>query len=67
MPDAAGASAKSVKKEYTMMNKILNTVNAPAAIGPYSQGVQCGNMVLCPASCPLCPLPARCWRAPWVK
>lgn len=27
------------------MNKILNTPNAPAAIGPYSQGVQCGNMV----------------------
>lgn len=27
------------------MNKILNTPNAPAAIGPYSQGVQCGNLV----------------------
>ena len=27
------------------MNKILNTANAPAAIGPYSQGVQCCNMV----------------------
>lgn len=27
------------------MNKILSTKNAPAAIGPYSQGVQAGNTV----------------------
>lgn len=27
------------------MNKVLATSNAPAAIGPYSQGIQAGNMV----------------------
>ena len=37
------------------MNKILNTVNAPAAIGPYSQGVQCGNMVFVSGQLPFVP------------
>ena len=37
------------------MNKILNTVNAPAAIGPYSQGVQCGNMVFVAGQLPFVP------------
>ena len=27
------------------MNKVLATKNAPAAIGPYSQGIQAGSMV----------------------
>ena len=27
------------------MNKVLATKNAPAAIGPYSQGIQAGNLV----------------------
>ena len=38
-----------------MMNKILNTVNAPAAIGPYSQGVQCCNMVFVSGQLPFVP------------
>ena len=37
------------------MNKILNTVNAPAAIGPYSQGVQCGNMIFVSGKLPFVP------------
>ena len=37
------------------MNKILNTVNAPAAIGPYSQDVQCGNMVFVSGQLPFVP------------
>ena len=37
------------------MNKILNTVNAPAAIGPYSQGVQCCNMVVVSGQLPFVP------------
>ena len=37
------------------MNKILNTVNAPAAIGHYSQGVQCGNMVFVSGQRPFVP------------
>lgn len=28
-----------------MMNQVLHTQNAPAAIGPYSQGIQAGNTV----------------------
>lgn len=27
------------------MNKTISTINAPAAIGPYSQAVQAGNML----------------------
>ena len=37
------------------MNKILNTGNAPAAIGPYSQGVQCCNMVFVSGQLPFVP------------
>lgn len=37
------------------MNKILNTPKAPAAIGPYSQGVQCGNMVFVSGQLPFVP------------
>ena len=37
------------------MNKILNTTNAPAAIGPYSQGVQCCSMVFVSGQLPFVP------------
>lgn len=37
------------------MNKILSTTNAPAAIGPYSQGVQAGNMVFVSGQLPIVP------------
>ena len=38
------------------MNKIIATPNAPAAIGPYSQGVQaCGNMVFVSGQLPFIP------------
>ena len=38
------------------MNQILNTPNAPAAIGPYSQGVKCcGNMVFVSGQLPFVP------------
>lgn len=37
------------------MNKVLNTVNAPAAIGPYSQGIACGNMVFVSGQLPIVP------------
>jgi len=26
---------------------VVNTINAPAAIGPYSQAIKCGDMVYC--------------------
>ena len=38
------------------MNKVLSTTNAPAAIGPYSQGVQCtGSMVFVSGQLPFVP------------
>ncbi|USD64985.1 RidA family protein [Vibrio sp. SCSIO 43136] len=37
------------------MTKILHTESAPAAIGPYSQGVDLGNMVLTSGQIPVNP------------
>lgn len=35
---------------------ILSTDKAPAAIGPYSQAVKCGNMLFCSGQIPLDPV-----------
>jgi len=35
--------------------EILSTDKAPAAIGPYSQAVKCGNMLFCSGQIPLDP------------
>ena len=37
------------------MKKIINTPNAPAAIGPYSQGVQAGNTLYISGQIPIDP------------
>lgn len=37
------------------MNKIIQTPNAPAAIGPYSQAVQAGNMLFVSGQIPIDP------------
>ena len=37
------------------MNQPIYTPNAPAAIGPYSQGVQCGSMVFVSGQLPFVP------------
>lgn len=37
------------------MNKILSTPKAPAAIGPYAQGVQAGQMVFVSGQLPIDP------------
>lgn len=37
------------------MNKILSTAQAPAAIGPYAQGVQAGQMVFVSGQLPIDP------------
>lgn len=39
----------------TIKLEILATDKAPAAIGPYSQGVKCGNMLFCSGQIPLDP------------
>jgi 2-iminobutanoate/2-iminopropanoate deaminase len=38
-----------------MKLEILYTEKAPAAIGPYSQAVKCGNMLFCSGQVPLDP------------
>ena len=35
--------------------KVVSTPNAPAAIGPYSQGMVTGNMVFCSGQIPVVP------------
>ena len=50
-----GCIPKVSEKEHTNMNKIIATPNAPAAIGPYSQAVQCGNMVFVSGQLPFVP------------
>ena len=37
------------------MNRVLETKNAPAAIGPYSQGVAAGNVVFVSGQLPIVP------------
>ena len=37
------------------MKEILATSNAPAAIGPYSQGIRAGNTVFCSGQIPVNP------------
>ena len=37
------------------MKKIINTPNAPAAIGPYSQAVQAGNTLYISGQIPINP------------
>ncbi|MBX3019097.1 MAG: RidA family protein [Bdellovibrionaceae bacterium] len=37
------------------MKKVIHTANAPAAIGPYSQAIQLGNLVFCSGQIPLDP------------
>jgi 2-iminobutanoate/2-iminopropanoate deaminase len=37
------------------MKKIISTSEAPAAIGPYSQGVRSGNLLFCSGQIPLDP------------
>ena len=39
----------------THMRTVISTPNAPAAIGPYSQAIRCGNMVYTSGQIPLDP------------
>jgi 2-iminobutanoate/2-iminopropanoate deaminase len=42
------------------MTKVLHTENAPAAIGPYVQGVDLGSMVMTSGQIPLVPETGEC-------
>ena len=37
------------------MANIIHTTNAPAAVGPYSQAIDCGDFVFCSGQIPLVP------------
>lgn len=37
------------------MSREISTTNAPAAIGPYVQGVDLGNMIITSGQIPVCP------------
>jgi 2-iminobutanoate/2-iminopropanoate deaminase len=41
------------------MKKIISTTEAPAAVGPYSQGVRSGRFIFCSGQIPLDPLNAQ--------
>lgn len=38
------------------MKKVVSTTNAPAAIGPYSQAIDLGNLVFCSGQIPVNPI-----------
>lgn len=38
-----------------MMSTVIHTENAPAAVGPYSQAIDCGEFVFCSGQIPLVP------------
>ncbi len=37
------------------MKTVIQTANAPAAVGPYSQAIDCGDFVFCSGQIPLVP------------
>ncbi len=37
------------------MKEVISTTNAPAAIGPYSQGIKVGNLLFCSGQIPVNP------------
>jgi 2-iminobutanoate/2-iminopropanoate deaminase len=37
------------------MKEVISTTAAPAAIGPYSQAIKCGNMLFCSGQIPVNP------------
>ena len=37
------------------MSTVIHTENAPAAVGPYSQAIDCGEFVFCSGQIPLVP------------
>lgn len=47
--------SKNRKQKFTTMLKKVHTNNAPAAIGPYSQAIICGNMLYTSGQVPINP------------
>ena len=45
----------TINEEAVPMKKIISTTNAPAAIGPYSQAIDCGNFLVTSGQIPFDP------------
>ena len=43
------------KGDITMKKNIIATINAPAAIGPYSQAIDCGSLLITSGQIPIDP------------
>ena len=43
------------KGDITMKKNIIATTNAPAAIGPYSQAIDCGSLLITSGQIPIAP------------
>ena len=50
-----------------MMKKKIETNNAPAAIGPYSQAVEAGNLVFASGAIPVEPSTCLLYTSPSIK
>ena len=44
------------------MKQVIHTDSAPAAIGPYSQAIQIGDLLFVSGQVPIDPAPAPSWR-----
>jgi len=50
-----------------MKNQIIATTNAPAAVGPYSQGVKAGNIVYVSGQLPINPATGELYKGTDIK
>ena len=48
-------AGKQLVKNGCTMKEVISTKNAPAAVGPYSQAVKCGNLLFVSGQIPLDP------------
>ncbi|MDF2677382.1 MAG: endoribonuclease [Bacillota bacterium] len=50
-----------------MKNQIINTTNAPAAVGPYSQGIKANNTVYVSGQLPINPATGELYKGDDIK
>lgn len=49
------------------MNKVIHTNNAPAAVGPYSQGIKAGNTIYVSGQLPINPATGELYKGTDIK
>lgn len=50
-----------------MSNQVINTTNAPAALGPYSQGIKAGNTIYVSGQLPINPQTGELYTGDDIK